>query len=227
MGNAIPAAAPALCTAIGAVELFCLLFPQPGAYTTAQAQALRNAVRAFLPLAAAGGLFTSVLLIYRHLRGAAADAAARNRRLSEILALLFASAGLLYFFLFVAQAPAGAGGVDPAGAAARELGLAALRALPAAAAVTFYLGMLLIIIRHIHAGGEGGGGAVAGNGPVEAPAVGLLDKMAIGANADVVNRGARAPRISPPPLAGGVEAPAAGAASGSGGLGRLGRRRPL
>ncbi|CAN6178898.1 unnamed protein product [Urochloa humidicola] len=185
MGNAIPAAAPALCTAVGAVELFCLLFPQPGAYTTAQAQALRSAVRAFLPLAAAGGLFTSVLLIYRHFRGAA-DAAARNRRLSEILALLFASAGLLYFFLFVAQAPAGAGGVDPAGAAARELGLAALRALPAAAAVTFYLGMLLIIIRHIRAGGEGGGGAVAGNGPVEAPAAGLLDKMAIGAAAGLV-----------------------------------------
>ncbi|CAL5037375.1 unnamed protein product [Urochloa decumbens] len=175
------AAAPALCTAISAAQLIRLLDLQPGGGTTAaatQAQALGSAVRAFLPLVAAGSLFTAVTLIHhRHFRRAAAAVAAGNqRRQSEMLTLLLCvSAGLLYFVLFVAQAPGG-GVDDPAGAAARELvGLAALRVLPAAATVTFYLGMLLIIIRHIRAGGEGGGTAVE-----------LLAKMAMGAAAGLV-----------------------------------------
>jgi len=84
--------------------------------------------------------------------------------------------------LFVAQAPGGGGAED---GAARDLGLAALRELPAAATATFFLGILLIIVGHIRAGGEGGGGAVAAIAPIEAP-VGLLAKMAIGAAAGLV-----------------------------------------
>ncbi|CAN6214675.1 unnamed protein product [Urochloa humidicola] len=188
MGNAISASVSALCVAMSAVDLVRLLNPQPGGGTTAAAAQAPAALRStVLPLAAVGGLFTSVALICRHVHDAGAG---NQRRLSEVVTvLLCASAGFLDFFLFVAQAQAGgSGGVDPAGAAACELGLApaALRALPAAAAVTFYLGMLLIIIRHIRAGGEGGGGAVAGNGPVEAPVVGLLAKMAMGAAAGLV-----------------------------------------
>ncbi|CAL5046635.1 unnamed protein product [Urochloa decumbens] len=176
---AAAAAVPALCTAISAAQLIRLLDLHPGGGTAAaatQAQALGSAVRAFLPLVATGGLFTAVTLIHRHFRGAAAAVNAGNqRRQSEMLTLLLCvSAGLLYFVLFVAQAPGG-GVDDPAGAAVREIGLAALRALPAAATVTFYLGMLLIIIRHIRAGGEGGG-----------TAAGLLAKMAIGAAAGLV-----------------------------------------
>ncbi|RLN12893.1 hypothetical protein C2845_PM09G05900 [Panicum miliaceum] len=184
MGNAISsAAAPALCAAFTALELFNLLDPQrTGAGSTAadRAPALRGAVRAFPPLAAAAwglsllAFFASVAFIYSHLRraGAAAAAGAGNRRLPELVTFtLCASAGFLQFLLFVVQAP---GGVDDG--AARALGLAALRALPAAATATFFLGILLIIVGHIRAGGEGGGGAVAG----------VLAKMAIGAAAGLV-----------------------------------------
>ncbi|CAN6198411.1 unnamed protein product, partial [Urochloa humidicola] len=183
MGNAISASVSALCVAMSAVDLVRLPNPQPGGGTTAAAAQAPAALRStVLPLAAVGGLFTSVALICRHVH----DAGAGNQR-RLVTVLLCASAGFLDFFLFVAQAQAGgSGGVDPAGAAACELGLApaALRALPAAAAVTFCLGMLLIIIRHIRAGGEGGGGAVAGNG--QAPVVGLLAKMVMGAAAGLV-----------------------------------------
>jgi hypothetical protein len=178
MGNTISsAAAPALCAAFTALELVNLLDPhRTGAGTRAadRAPALRGAVRAFLPLAAAGGFFTCVALIYRHLHHAlaAAAAGAGNPRLPELVTFtLCASAGFLQFLLFVLQAP---GGVDDG--AARELGLAALRGLPAAATATFFLGILLIIVGHIRAGGEGGGGAVAG----------VLVKMAVGAAAGLV-----------------------------------------
>ena len=189
MGNAISsAAAPALCAAFTALELVNLLqVPQQGAGTTAAAEApaIRGAVRAFLPLAAAGGFFTSVALVYRHLHhaGATATAGAGNRRPPGLATFtLCASVGLLELLLFVAQAPGGGGAED---GAARDLGLAALRALPAAATATFFLGILLIIVGHIRAGGEGGGGAVAAIAPIEAP-VGLLAKMAIGAAAGLV-----------------------------------------
>ena len=174
MGNAISsAAAPALCAAFTALELVNLLAPQQGAGATAaaEASAIRGAVRAFLPLAAAAGFFTSVALIYRQLHhaGAVAAAGAGNPRLPELVTFtLCASAGFLQFVLFVLEAP---GGVDHG--AARALGLAALRALPAAATATFFLGILLIVVGHIRAGGEGGGGAVAG----------VLAKMAVGAAA--------------------------------------------
>jgi hypothetical protein len=181
MGNAISsAAAPALCAAFTALELVNLLDPQrtgAGTAAAARAPAIRGAAPAFLPLpAAAGGLLllaflASVAFFYSHLRRAAAAAAAGagNRRLPELVTFaLCASAGFLQFVLFVLQAP---GGVDHG--AARELGLAALRALPTAATATFFLGILLIIVGHIRAGGEGGGGAVAG----------VLAKMAVGAAA--------------------------------------------
>ncbi|KAG2610176.1 hypothetical protein PVAP13_4KG181233 [Panicum virgatum] len=75
MGNAFSSgAALALCAAFTALELVNLLVPQQGAGTTAAAEApaIRGAVRTFLPLAAAGGFFTSVALVYRHLHHAGA-----------------------------------------------------------------------------------------------------------------------------------------------------------
>ncbi|RCV20683.1 hypothetical protein SETIT_4G076400v2 [Setaria italica] len=187
MGNSISAAGPALCAAIGAIELVHFLDPQrTGARTAAAAQApaLGSVVRAFLPLSAAWGFFiTSVALMYRHHLQRAGAAAAGNRRQSErVRFMLCASLGFLEFFLFVVQAP---GGVGADHDVARELGRAALRALPAAATATFFLSMLLIIVGHIRAGGEGGGGAVAGDGPIGAPA-GLLAKMSIGSAAALV-----------------------------------------
>ncbi|KAF8783948.1 hypothetical protein HU200_000123 [Digitaria exilis] len=183
MGNSISAAAvPALCAAISALEL---LGPQriaAGTTTTTttaaahQAPALGHAIWPFLlPLAAVGGLLTSVSLIYNHLHRAVADAGAAriNRRLPELLKLMLCtSVGLLHFFLFILQAPA--------------LGLAATRYLPAVATATYFLGVLLIIVGHIRAGGEGGGGGavVVAGGPIEGPVgVGLLllTKMATAA----------------------------------------------
>lgn len=193
MGNSISTATiPALCAgvAISAVELVHFLDPQlgAGAAEAAQAPALGSAFRwAFLPLSAAWGFFTtSVALTYRrHLQRAGAADAGGNRRLSErVPFMLCASAGLLEFFLFVEQIPGG-GVVDPS-AAARELGRAALGALPYAATATFFLSMLMVIVGHIRAGGEGGGTFVAGNGPIEAPAGGVLAKMAIGAATGLV-----------------------------------------
>ncbi|CAN6172927.1 unnamed protein product [Urochloa humidicola] len=85
------------------------------------------------------------------------------------------SAGLLQYLLFVAP---GAGGVVDR-AAARAVGVAALHAVPAVSTASFFLSILQIIVGHIRAGGEGGGGgAVAGDGPIGAPVVGILAKAA-------------------------------------------------
>lgn len=131
-------------------------------------------------MAATATLFSSVAFMYRHLhRAAAAAAGAGTRRLLEVVTFIMCAAvGLLEFFLFVQPA----GGVD--------LGMAAVDALPAAATVTFFLGMTLIIV-HIRAGGEGGGGAITGNRPVPAP-VELLKKVALGAAAALVSQMAMA-----------------------------------
>ncbi|CAL5043989.1 unnamed protein product [Urochloa decumbens] len=178
MGNSASAAAvPALCFAVGALELANHLDPTQqagaGAGAAAAAQApppLGDAARAFLPLAAAGGFFASVALLFRHLRRAG------NQRVPGYVAFpLCASAGLLIV------APAQGGVVDRA--AARAVGLAALGAVPAVSAVTFFLGMLLVIVGHIRAGGEGGGGAVARDGPIGAPVVRILAKAATAATA--------------------------------------------
>jgi len=82
--------------------------------------------------------------------------------------------GVLQFVLFVQQ-PAAA-----ADHAARALGTSAARALPCVASVTFFLGITLV---YAHVGNVGGG-AVAGNGPVPAPAtatIRLLADMTLGA----------------------------------------------
>ncbi|KAJ1258472.1 hypothetical protein BS78_10G078000 [Paspalum vaginatum] len=193
MGNAAPAARPArrdmgnaaaaLGAAISAAGLVNLRDPQPGA-TAAAAQGAplpHGGGRELFLLAATGGLLTAAALTYRHVHHAGAG----NRRLPGPLAfMLCTSAGALQFLVFVVQP---AGGADPGDHAARALGLAARGALPAAAACSFYLGMLLIVTGHIRAGGEGGGGVVAGDEPTPAP-VGLiiLTKMALGAAAALV-----------------------------------------
>ncbi|KAJ1258474.1 hypothetical protein BS78_10G078200 [Paspalum vaginatum] len=180
MGNAVSAATLALCAAIGALYLVTLLDPQAGTGATATAAAQ---VPDLLLLASAGGLFTAAAFMFSLLRntsgaGAGAGSGANNRRLSGLLtSMLCASVGALEFLVFVVQP---AGGADP-GEQARALGLAALRALLAAVTVTFFLGMLLIVVGHIRVGGEGGGVVVAGDEAILAP-VGLiiLTKMALG-----------------------------------------------
>ncbi|KAG2621565.1 hypothetical protein PVAP13_3NG254656 [Panicum virgatum] len=182
MGNAISAAAAALWAAITAVELVNILDPHSGAQSL---QPPHGKVRDLLMLAATGGLFTAATFIYRQVRrvhrAGGAGNGADNRRLSDLFALLCASAGALEFFIFVQ--PASGSGTD-AGEQARALGLAALRALPAAATATFFLAMMLIVVRHIRAGGEGGGGVVAaGQAPV---GLLLLTKMALAATVALV-----------------------------------------
>ncbi|CAL5037379.1 unnamed protein product [Urochloa decumbens] len=190
MGNSISATAavPALCTAIGALELANHLdaTQRTGAGAAAAHQApppLGTAARAFLPVAAAGCLCASVAQLHRQLRRRACSAeGAADRRLPwhVAFATLCASAGFLQLLLFVA--PGGPGGVADR-AAARAVGLAALGGVPAVSAVSFFLGMLLIIVGHIRAGGEGGGGAVAGEGPIEAPVVRILANAATASTA--------------------------------------------
>ncbi|CAL5046636.1 unnamed protein product [Urochloa decumbens] len=169
MGNSPSAAAvPALCAALGAFHLANHLDPQQQTGAGTAPPPLGDAARAFLPVAALGGFCASVALLFRHIRRAG------NQRLPGHVAFpLCASAGLLIV------APAQGGVVDRA--AARALGLAALRAVPGASAASFFLGMLLIIVGHIRAGGEGGGGAVAGDGPIGAPVVRILAKAAMAA----------------------------------------------
>ncbi|CAO1947768.1 unnamed protein product [Urochloa humidicola] len=128
----------------------------------------------FQNLAAAGGLYAAVAHVYNSLRqaeeaaGAAAGGGGGNRRLSNLVGFVSAAVGFLELFLFV----------DDVGA----LGLAAARVLlPAASIGTFFLGTVLIILVHIRAGGEGGGGAVVGDA-----AVSLVTKMAFAAAAGLI-----------------------------------------
>ncbi|RLN12027.1 hypothetical protein C2845_PM09G05840 [Panicum miliaceum] len=188
---AFTAAFAALWASITAISLYYSLNLQPGAgaraTTTASAQASASIgdFRIFLTLVAAGGLYTAVALIYRHLHqaeAAATAAGASNRRLSGgVVVLLIAAASLLEFSLFVQE---GASAVDVVGA----LGLAAFRALPAAATATFFWGMMLmlIVVAHVRAGGEGGGGALAaGDGPIQGP-VRFITMVAFAAAAALV-----------------------------------------
>ncbi|CAN6178896.1 unnamed protein product [Urochloa humidicola] len=128
----------------------------------------------FLNLAAAGGLYAAVAHVYNSLRqaeeaaGAAAGGGGGNRRLSNLVGFVSAAVGFLELFLFV----------DDVGA----LGLAAARVLPAASIGNFFLGLVLIILVHIRAGGEGGGGAVA----VGDAHVWLVTKTAFAAAAGLV-----------------------------------------
>ncbi|CAL5051661.1 unnamed protein product [Urochloa decumbens] len=182
-----------LCAGFMALEIFFFLHPQSGAARagttppSAQAPPLDStAVELWLPLAAAGTLLTSVAFIYHHMTMSRA-AAANRRRLSEVVIfLLCVSVGVLDIFFFVAQP---ADGVDR-GAQARALGLGALRALPTAAAANFFWGIMLIIVAHVRAGGEGGGGAVAGAGFFGAiqghMRIRVLTDIALGAAAGLV-----------------------------------------
>jgi hypothetical protein len=181
-----------LCLAFAALHLSTFLDPQCAAGTStttcAEAPLFDSAAEVFLPLAAVVVLFVAVALIYHHLMGRRAVAvaipvagAAGNGRRSIsglVMFLLCVSAGTLEVIVF-GQA-GGAGG----GAYYGALGLAALRALPAAATVTFFCGMMFVIV----AGGEaaGGTGGVAGDGPIQGLLLSLLTKVAAGAVAALV-----------------------------------------
>ncbi|XP_062227548.1 uncharacterized protein LOC133925815 [Phragmites australis] len=145
--------------------------------TSAQASPLDGAVlQVLLPLAVMEALFTAVAF---HLppRAPRRRRGVGNRGLSELVAFILCLAVcLLEFFLFVQPS----GGVD-GGAQARALGLAAVRALPASATVTFFLGMALI---YLHVGT--GGGRAGGNGPVPEPAVRLLTETTLEAAAALI-----------------------------------------
>ncbi|KAJ1253934.1 hypothetical protein BS78_K150900 [Paspalum vaginatum] len=149
-----------LCLAITALELFYFLDQQPGGGRTptpAQASLLHSAAEVMPPLAA---LSIAIACMYHRLMSHAAGAG--NRRLSgPVFLVLCVSIGALEYILFVRDAG----------------GLAALRALPAAAAGAFFVGMTtLFVVAHVRAGG--GGDAVAGDGPVQGP-VRLLTKVAL------------------------------------------------
>ncbi|RLN11960.1 hypothetical protein C2845_PM09G05910 [Panicum miliaceum] len=158
MVSAYAASFADLFLAVTALELFSYLDRQTGAGTTAQAPLLDGAAVVWLPSspAAAGALtllVATVAFMYHHLsRAAAPVAGASRRRLSGlVIPVLCASAGTLEYALFVQAA-----GCAGRGAQARALGLAALRALPAAATAAFLLGMMLIVvIAHVRAGGDG------------------------------------------------------------------------
>ncbi|KAJ1258466.1 hypothetical protein BS78_10G077400 [Paspalum vaginatum] len=165
-----------LCLAIAALELFYFLDQQPGGGRTptpAQASLLHSAAEVMPPLAA---LSIAIACMYHRLMSHAACAG--NRRLSgPVFLVLCVSIGALESILFVRDA----GGAGHGAQALRALGLAALRALPAAAAAgAFFVGMTtLVVVAHVRAGGEGGGGdAVAGDGQIQGP-VRLLTKVAL------------------------------------------------
>ena len=178
MVSAYAASFADLFLAVTALELFSFLDAQTGAGTTASARAPLLAGAA---AAAAGALFVAtVAFMYHHMsRAAVPGAGAASRRLSGLfISALCASVGTLEYVLYVQEA----GGADRG-----ALGLAALRALPAAATAAFFLGMMLIVVAHVRAGGEGGGGAGAGagHGAVRGP-VRLLTNVALGAAAGLV-----------------------------------------
>lgn len=127
---------------------------------------------AMLALAGMDAVLIAAAVIYSHHTQHAAGAGGGNRRISELaFFVLCLQVGVLQFVLFV-QEPA---------AAARALGSSAARALPCVASVTFFLGVTLIYA-HVGHGGGAAGGAVAGHGPVPAPAtVRLLADMTLGA----------------------------------------------
>lgn len=141
---------------------------------TASAQHARfdadGALQALLALAGMQALFIFAAIIYSHRQNHAAG----NWRVSELtFFILCLQVGFLQLFLF-AQQP-GEGGADDG---AHALAVSAARAIPAVASVTFFLGVSLVYA-HV---GNGGGGAIAGNGPVPAPAgVRYLANLTFGA----------------------------------------------
>ncbi|KAK3128635.1 hypothetical protein QOZ80_6BG0464540 [Eleusine coracana subsp. coracana] len=166
----------ALSSAFVAIELFPFLLEQ--VQSNPAATTFGGAVQVFLPLAAILALFAAVAVIHLHLHHAAAGAlvgAGRNKkRVPELVPFVLCMVvGILEFFLFVL----------PAGAGVNGGGAALVDALPASAAVVFFLGITLVIA-HIRAGGEGGGG-----GAVEVPVpVVLLKKIVLGATAALLGQ---------------------------------------
>ncbi|PUZ61778.1 hypothetical protein GQ55_4G304600 [Panicum hallii var. hallii] len=165
-------AAVALCASTIAVHLSSVLDPSATtAATPVEASPpLDGAVlQVLLPFIVMEALFAAGPFVYRHaLHGAGAG----NRRLTELVAfILCVVVGFLEFFLFVQPA----GGAVDGGAQARALGLAALRALPASATATFFLGVALV---HAHVGG--------GDGPLPEPAVRFLTEMTLEAAAALI-----------------------------------------
>ena len=110
-----------------------------------------------------------------------------DSRLWGFFATLCMAAGTLHLFLFVLM-PVG-GVVGDVGTQARALSLAAASVLPAAAVGCFFLGVWLIIIAHIRAGGVGGSGTFgAADGQIQgrpAVTVRFLTKVARGAAAAI------------------------------------------
>ncbi|TVU01816.1 hypothetical protein EJB05_52718, partial [Eragrostis curvula] len=168
---------------VSIIALYLLSFLDQSGTAQAPPAPLNGALRVFLTLAGMEGLVAAVAFIYGHMhRTRAAGAGAVNRRISEVVTtILCASVGLLFSVLFVQPA----GGVDDDGAQARALGAVAVRALPAAATATFFLGVTLI---YAHVGNRVGAGvgAGAGAGPVPAPAVKFISKITLGAAVAVV-----------------------------------------
>jgi len=186
-------AALCLALAFAALDLFTFLDSQGGAGTMTSAPLLDIAAELLSPLGALGALCVAVALTYHHLsrrrRHAAAApvaAGAGNERPAIsglVIFVLCVSAGTLEFIVFGHGQAAGGGGGGGAGHGvhAHALGLAALRALPAAATATFFLGMMLIIIAHVRAGGA----VVAGDATIQG-LLRVLTKVAAGAAAALV-----------------------------------------
>ncbi|CAL5037381.1 unnamed protein product [Urochloa decumbens] len=137
-----------------------------------------------LPFAVMEALFAAVPFLYRRAAAAAAAAdgagAGNNRRrlrLSELVSFISCVAvSLLEHFLFTRRAGGAAAADGGAVQARRALGLAALRALPASAAATFFLGVALL---YAHLAG--------GNRPVPEPAaVRILTEMTLEAAAALI-----------------------------------------
>ncbi|CAN6178893.1 unnamed protein product [Urochloa humidicola] len=139
------------------------------------------ALQILLPFVVMEALFAAAPFLYRRHAHRAAPALADgagsgggDRRLAELVAFIACVAvALLEHFLFI-RPTGGAAAVDGSGAQARRaLGLAALRALPASAAATFFLGVALV---YAHLAG--------GNRPVPEPAaVRILAEMTFDAAA--------------------------------------------
>ena len=152
----------------------------PRGTTTASASAqdanFGAALQALLALAGMQALFVFAAIIYSHRQNHAAG----NWLVSEAelaFFILCLQVGFLQLFLFVQQ-PGGEGGAHDG---APELAVSAARALPAVASVTFFLGIALVY-GHVGNDGGGAGGAIAGNGPVPAPAgVRFLANLTFGA----------------------------------------------
>ncbi|CAL5043985.1 unnamed protein product [Urochloa decumbens] len=189
--RALKIAVSAMIASTIAVQLPSFLDPSATATaTSAKAEEtsppLDAVLQILLPFAVMEALFAAVPFLYRRAAAAAAAAAAdgagagnnrRRLRLSELVSFISCVAvSLLEHFLFARRAGGAAAADGGAVQARRALGLAALRALPASAAATFFLGVALL---YAHLAG--------GNRPVPEPAaVWILTEMTLEAAAALI-----------------------------------------